>query len=162
MLGACLALGVSGGRRQWQLWAGRLLWQQQRCNSTGSLKETGEASEVGGRPRAPSSIPGVPFPPVSPTSVPSSSFSSPDHCPLSPTSWSLLRATACLYVSGPPHQLELGWADWGRSPSPDSVIRVFPGPGTRPCPVVSVLSVVPSCCCCRAEYYKRDHMTRGA
>ena len=61
MLGARLALGVSGGRRQWQLWAARLLWQQQRCNSTGSLKETGEAAEVGGRPRTPSSVPGVPF-----------------------------------------------------------------------------------------------------
>ena len=49
----------------------------------------------------------------------------PSHQHLGPSSGH------CLLIgfSGPPHQLELGWADWGRSPSPDSVIRVFLGPG---------------------------------
>lgn len=107
MLGACLAPGVSDGRRQWRLQGGRLLGQR-RCNSTGSLEETEEATEVGGRPYAPNSILGVPFPPGSPTFVPSSPSPSPDHCHHSPRSQSLIRATACSGVSGPPHHLELG------------------------------------------------------
>lgn len=156
MLGACLALGVSGGRRQWQLWAERLLWQQQRCNSTGSLKETGEATEVGGRPRAPSSVPGVPFPPAPPTSVPSSSSPSPDHCALSPTSWSLLRALPAYRFFRASSPARAGVGRLGPIPQPGFSNSCFPG--TWPCPVVSVLSVVLSSCCCRAEYYNRDHM----
>lgn len=65
VFGARLAPRVSDGHRQWRLQVGRLLGLQ-RYNSRGSLEETGESTEVRS---------GVPFPPVSSTSVLSSPHS---------------------------------------------------------------------------------------